>query len=374
MIEIWKKVAVCNNYEVSNMGRVRSLLSANKKILKPFRRGKKHFDGNGNYLAVKLTLDDKTSKDFAVHRLVAMSFLPNPQNLPQVNHKDGIRNDNRVENLEWCDASFNVWHCYHILKNNIGSSKEISQYTKDGEFIRNYDSSYQAGRITKTDHSSILAVCRKRRKSAGGFIWRYANDKSESSFHNDKEKNVVMIGKDGKVIKIYKSAKQASRELGIKSSSNIASCCRKKRGFNYAGGYMWRYLDDYKNEFEPYINSTIICTTIHDLFIKEYHGTTEITNDGFDVKKVIDCIIGKTDRSFKCKWKLKEGNKEPFREQRRSKAIVQYDLNGNFIKEWDSIKSACDSLGGLPSNMVKNLKHKDGIYRGFKWVYKKYKV
>ena len=86
-------------YEVSNMGRVRSLKFGKKKILKPSK------DGNG-YLFVKLSKNGKI-KYFKVHRLVANAFVENPNNLPQINHINEVKTDNRAVNLEWCTNQYN---------------------------------------------------------------------------------------------------------------------------------------------------------------------------------------------------------------------------------------------------------------------------
>lgn len=112
-MEIWKKIEGFENYEVSNTGLVRSLNYKNLgyiNILK-FRN---HHKG---YIKAPLTKNKKT-KSFFIHRLVAIAFIPNPDNKLQVNHINGIKTDNRVENLEWCTNSENQSHAY---KNNLRS-------------------------------------------------------------------------------------------------------------------------------------------------------------------------------------------------------------------------------------------------------------
>ena len=96
MSETWKVIHLNTNYEVSNLGRVR-----NKKglLLKPQKTEK-------GYLRVDLSKDGKT-KHYKVHRLVASAFIPNKNNLPQINHKDENKQNNRVDNLEWCDNWYN---------------------------------------------------------------------------------------------------------------------------------------------------------------------------------------------------------------------------------------------------------------------------
>lgn len=103
MEEKWKTIKEFKNYEVSNMGRVRSKrrMGTNGGILVA-----KECNG---YLKVKL-VDKGKRKNYRVHRLVAEAFIPNPKKLPQVNHKDENRTNNRVENLEWCTSSYNNYY------------------------------------------------------------------------------------------------------------------------------------------------------------------------------------------------------------------------------------------------------------------------
>jgi len=105
MEEIWKEiVGYEGHYEVSNLGNVKSLKYGKIRILS------KRFNGDG-YLCVMLYLNNKT-KHFKVHRLVGVAFVPNPEDKPQINHKDGIRSNNVSSNLEWMTNSENAKHGY----------------------------------------------------------------------------------------------------------------------------------------------------------------------------------------------------------------------------------------------------------------------
>lgn len=134
------------------------------------------------YLKVKLNKNSK-SKWFLVHRLVAQAFIPNPENKPQVNHKDGNKFNNCVENLEWNTNSENQLHSYRILKNipsmqkhfgsNHVASKHIFQFEKNGNFIKEWDSIIEATNSLNICACNITDCAKGNRKTAGGFIWKY---------------------------------------------------------------------------------------------------------------------------------------------------------------------------------------------------------
>ena len=106
MEEIWKPIEECKDYHISNLGRIKSFKydKVNGKIMKPSRSTK-------GYLQLDLRLDGRKSQNrvhLGVHRLVARAFIPNPDNLPQVNHKDENKENNCVDNLEWCTNEYNA--------------------------------------------------------------------------------------------------------------------------------------------------------------------------------------------------------------------------------------------------------------------------
>ena len=170
-VEIWKDIEGYDGmYQVSNKGRVKSLKFGKEKILRP---GK---NGNG-YLFVYLYKNRK-KKMCKVHRLVAMTFLPNPDNLPQVNHKNEDKTDNKVVNLEWCSAKYNINYGTRTQRQaekltNYKRSKPVIQYSKSGEFVREWKSIMDVERNLGFNRGNIFHCCTGRYHSAYNFIWTY---------------------------------------------------------------------------------------------------------------------------------------------------------------------------------------------------------
>lgn len=189
--EIWKPVVGYEElYEISSYGRVRSLACP--------RSGKKHsrrkserimkpsYNKANGYYSIALTKDEKMHH-FYIHRLVATSFLPNPNNLPEVNHKDENKVNNRVDNLEWCDRMHNIHYgtgmqrrLQNAIQNKRGDNypKRIAQYTLDGVFVACYYSSEEAARSVGCNGSNIRICARQDKgvKQSNGYIWRYEEE------------------------------------------------------------------------------------------------------------------------------------------------------------------------------------------------------
>lgn len=166
MMEVWKPVEGWNNYEVSNFGQVRNCRTG--RVLKPCD------NGNG-YLQVNL-YENGLRKCYQIHRLVAIAFIPNPAGLPQVNHISEVPTDNRACNLEWCDAKYNNNYGSHNEKVALALSKPVEQYDLEGNYIRTWIGAKEAERQTGICNSHISQCCNGKRKTAGGFIWRFAKN------------------------------------------------------------------------------------------------------------------------------------------------------------------------------------------------------
>lgn len=178
MEEIWKDIPGYEGlYQASNLGRIKSLLFNKEKILKAWVQ-------NTGYLTVSLN-----NKKFSLHRLIAKTFIENPNNYPIINHKDGNKLNNKVENLEWCTYKHNLneaiklglIHIKYASKDNKIRAKKIAQYTLDGVYIKTFIGSVDAEKELKqkgikVNASNIRNVCNGKRNNAGGYKWCYVEE------------------------------------------------------------------------------------------------------------------------------------------------------------------------------------------------------
>lgn len=194
MNEVWKDISGYEGlYQVSNLGKVRSLdkpmfvYGTHNPPLPTIRKGKvlsPRISQDG-YEKVALT-KDKKSKNHFVHRLVAIAFIENLDNLPEVNHIDGDKRNNIFLNLEWCNHLQNMQHCFnnslkkHYAKPMLGKtygksplSKKVYQYDKNNNLMKIWDSVREASEYYRVDGSNISRCCNGHSQSCNGFIWRY---------------------------------------------------------------------------------------------------------------------------------------------------------------------------------------------------------
>lgn len=163
MEEIWRDIpGYLGLYQVSNFGRVLSLIT--NRILKFNNAGK-------GYLQVTLCKDG-IQKNYLVHRLVAMTFIQNPNNLPQVNHRNEVKTDNRVENLEWCSCKYNMNYGTARERTAIGHYKPVYCVELD----RVFSSEKEVAKELNISAKHICCVCKGRYKTTGGYHFRYANE------------------------------------------------------------------------------------------------------------------------------------------------------------------------------------------------------
>ena len=163
-------------YEVSDYGRVKSLgrnaISGKGNYARKGKLLKLDLTRNG-YLLVTLYNRGK-SKRLSVHRIVINTFTINSNKSLQVNHINGIKTDNYIENLEWCTSSENR---IHGIKTGLVKpvNKSVLQFGKDGTFIAEYHSAVYANKMTGISNTTISSACNEKRKYASGFIWKFKN-------------------------------------------------------------------------------------------------------------------------------------------------------------------------------------------------------
>lgn len=179
--EFWADIPGYEGYYMSSTyGRVKSV---ERKIV--YSNGDVHFY-DGHIMTIQrnkfgyssLRLSGKT---YRVARLIALTFIPNPQNYPQVNHKDENKTNDRVENLEWCTSQYNINYgthnqrCRSKLIDHPSISKKILQYDLNNVLLREWNSSGEIQRtLGKTfNRGHICECCRGERKAHNGFIWKF---------------------------------------------------------------------------------------------------------------------------------------------------------------------------------------------------------
>lgn len=160
----WRTVKECDKYEVNQFGEIRH--KKYQHILTPRVN-------SGGYGYVAFTINGER-KNFAIHRIVANAFIPNPNGATEVNHKDYNRLNNCVDNLEWITSSDNKNHAYKKIENHIARGKQVEQYTKNGEYIKTYETVSDAAKAVGCCVAAISNCCLGRSKTSMGFQWRFS--------------------------------------------------------------------------------------------------------------------------------------------------------------------------------------------------------
>jgi hypothetical protein len=165
LAKAWKAVGVYEGlYLVSEDGEIKSLITGDLMTLKP---------GLNGYIYANLTKNRKKRR-VLVHRVVASAFLPNPDGLPQVNHKDENPHNNRVSNLEWCDGYYNTHYGTGLERKAEKIRKPVFQLSLDGSRVARHRSITEASSASGVNPNGIIRCCRRAGNTAGGFMWAYA--------------------------------------------------------------------------------------------------------------------------------------------------------------------------------------------------------
>lgn len=237
---MWKKIIYNEqetNYSISDKGEVRK--DANNYIMKlQIQQGYKH---------VTLQINKK-AKRFRVHRLVAEAFIPNPENKPYVNHIDGNRQNNLVENLEWVTPAENTQHAVSSGLMLPTRERSVVQFDLDGNKIAEFPSLREAARQTNSNDEKICVCCQLQREQHNGFQWRYKNECGEKvqqiKEYTTKPKKVAQIDpKTNEIIAIYDSMTQAAKAVGGTQSA-ISHVIKGDKQTKTHKGYGWKLVED----------------------------------------------------------------------------------------------------------------------------------
>ena len=244
-------------YQVSNLGNVRSLdkyvWNRFQYVKRPGRIMKTHIDRYG-YVRVVLRKDGKGVNE-QVHRLVALAFINNPQQLPQVNHKDtnkqnnfaGTReNDYKDGNLEWCTNKENMKHAFNNIDFNYETIPVLQIDLRKQIVLAKYNSIQDAARSVDDNATNILRSCRFNNDSAKGYRWLIDDGLYQIGdyvdlpklYHPSTKKRKVVQVKDGVIVNIYNSISDAAKYNNCLDSA-ISMCCKGK--IHQHHNYVWCY-------------------------------------------------------------------------------------------------------------------------------------
>lgn len=188
--EGWRTIKDFPNYEISTKGNIRT---------KEYCDGRNHIRqskllnkkiNNVGYEYIILSNKKVKHKTLTIHRLMAKTFLNDYYDNLDVNHINGIKTDNRIENLEMATHSENIKKRYEI-GNDGNNYKAVNQYDLDGNYIDTYKSSYEAEKLTGIGRTCIGSCCRNEHHTAGGYIWKFA----------EKDKKIEKLNLDTEVLK-----------------------------------------------------------------------------------------------------------------------------------------------------------------------------
>ena len=360
------------------------------------------------YLKLKLVeIKDsvKTHVCISVHRLVAMAHIPNPESLPIVNHKDGDKLNNHSDNLEWVTRTRNAEHALEIGLVNPKQT-EVIQYSLDGDFIKKYESVREATESLNCCTSSVHAACTGRNKTCKGFVLKY------STCPTIKEPKTTLKGEK------WKKIKDSDYEISTLGRVYSHKSCRYITNGLDLDGYPKIYMDG-----KTYRCHRLVAKT----FLDEIEGKTVVNHKNGNksdntlenlewctqkenVQHAVDTGLTKCttavvqytlDGEFVKEWsRIKDaakainvngssiscaclgfsntigeyqwrfkGDKSPGKTSLRFKMICQYDETGNFIKRWDKIADASKDLDIPAGNIVNTCKYKVKSAGGYQWRY-----
>jgi len=187
------------------------------------------------------------NKTYALHRLIALTFIENPENKEQVNHIDGNKLNNCVANLEWTTCSENNLHKFKIgLGNNF--TRKIVQYDLEMNKVNEFKSIAEAAKQLNIGKTNINGVLRNINKTAGGFVFKYADDTNidfskKITINKNIGRSVGQYDIHNNLLHVHKSIAEASRKANIRKNNIWAVINNINKT---SGGFIWKYLEENK--------------------------------------------------------------------------------------------------------------------------------
>ena len=312
--EIWRRIENFSNYEVSNYGRVRSLdkqiITKNNKIrLYKGKILKQRLSRNKKYYCVGIYDNNNKQHVLLIHRLVAKTFIPNPNNYEIVNHKDENKFNNYVENLEWITIKENNRYSFYKHPERL-NTVSILQYDLEGNFIKEWKSIKEAADYYNINQNNISECLKGRSKSSHKFIWKYYqynfSKKIEGYSNNSKYRKIIQYDLFGNFIKIWNSMIDIEKELNI-NKHGINDCCKYK--LQSSGKFIWRF---YNENFSKKINTPYKKIVQYDLngnklkvFNSAYEAALSI-NKPNNQSNITSCCKGTKNTAYGYCWKYEQ--------------------------------------------------------------------
>lgn len=417
--EIWKPVKDYEGlYEISDMGRVKRLSrvktdSMGRKTLLLEKILSNKISIQTGYPCINLSKDGKV-KTHNIHVLIADAFIPNPDNLPCINHIDEDRANSVLSNLERCSYAYNNMYGTagtrrreSLKKHNMecgsklrgimyGTNLSVNQYDIEGNLVKHFKGGApEVQRMLGLNKGSISACCRHESRLAYGYVWRYEGDPfsySEPTYNKGKDfswckpkahqKYVILLNEDGTEKERYKSVSQAAVINGF--DRHAFSRNKPIDGITYIGDQMF-IVEKKENEYIPKghkgprpdlagkLSKPVCQYTKEGEFIAEFNSVREAAlacgkpHGGPDIT---NCCKGNLKTAYGYIWRHKDDNApEPFKDC-HSRKIAQYTYEGELVGTYDSIMDAIRALGkGTPTSIGNNLAGRSHSAYNYVWKY-----
>lgn len=378
--EVWKDVPkeyinnIVNDYKISSYGRIKN---KNGKITKG------NAEPNG-YLKIVIS-----NKRYAVHRLVAKVFIPNPDNKPEVNHKNGSKTDATLSNLEWCTAKEN---CQHACDNNFNPNiRKITQYSLDNNIkIKEFNSYADAARELNLNPTCIGRCCNNKQARTGNFIFKFSeiikpeiskdeiipienNDDIKLKPPSEKTQHAIdfklhynvkkVLQFDLKLNKIreFNSQTEAAKTLNL-SLNSIQKCCLNKQ--KTTGNFIFRFSENTQNinytKLTERKTKKIVQYDMNMNKIKEFNTQKDASVElKISTSEINRCCTNQQKKAgnFIFKYLDENENKQDNNGVRiinpKNKKVSQFDLNNNIVREFNTTNEASKILN-IPLHRIRS--------------------